>query len=86
MGKQPRSVRAHLDKHGRVVIPADMRKDLDMQPGEALTIILQENQLRIITLNEAVKRSQKLAREVTGGRTGLVDEFIAERRREAERE
>jgi AbrB family looped-hinge helix DNA binding protein len=86
MGTEARSVRAYLDKHGRVVIPADMRKELDMEPGEALTIILRDNELRIITLNEAVRRAQTVARQVTGGRTGLVDEFIAERRREAERE
>jgi AbrB family looped-hinge helix DNA binding protein len=81
-----RSVRAYLDKHGRVLVPADMRRELGMEPGEALTIILEDNELRIITLEEAVRQVQALSRQVTGGRTGLVDEFIAERRREAERE
>ena len=57
MGTTARSVRAYIDKHGRVVIPADMRKALGMEPGEALTIILDGRELRMITLDEAVGKN-----------------------------
>jgi hypothetical protein len=46
----------------------------------------EDDVLRISTLDSAIKRIQAAVRAKTGGREGLVDEFIAERRREAERE
>jgi len=80
------SFRVRMDSNGRIVVPAEVRKELRLEPGEALTLIVQDNAVRIISLREALKQVQALARKKTGGRTGLVDEFIAERRREAERE
>ena len=80
------SFRVRMDSNGRIVVPSEVRKELNLEPGEALTLISENGEMRILSLREAVRRAQETARKVVGNRTGLVDEFIAERRREAERE
>jgi AbrB family looped-hinge helix DNA binding protein len=80
------AVRSKVDKHGRVLIPSEIRRELGLEPGEAISLVIEDGALKIISVARAIQHMQEVARRYTGGRTGLVDEFIAERRREAERE
>lgn len=57
-----------------------------MEPGGKVTLVLDKGALELMTLHESIRRVQEDVRRYTGGRQGLVDEFIADRRREAERE
>ena len=74
-----------LDRHGRVVIPAEHRRALGLEEGDAVVVSLNEGELRILSRTEAIKRAQDMVRKYTKGRS-LVDELIAERRAEAARE
>ena len=74
-----------LDRHGRVVIPAEHRRALGLEEGDAVVVSLNEGELRILSRTEAIKRAQDMVRQYTKGRS-LVDELIAERRAEAARE
>ncbi len=76
---------ARVDGHGRIVIPAEYRRALNMKEGEPVAIRLEEGAIRIFTLAEGIRRAQALVTSRTKGRS-LVDELIAERRAEAERE
>jgi AbrB family looped-hinge helix DNA binding protein len=78
--------RTRLDSQGRLVIPAAIRKQLDLRADEPLTLQIEDGELRIRSVRAGIRRAQELAAKYVKGRTGLVDEFIAERRREAERE
>jgi AbrB family looped-hinge helix DNA binding protein len=78
--------KTRIDPQGRIVIPAEVRQQLGMKPGDALSLRVIDGELRITTYAEAIRRVQEFMRSKVGNRTGLVDEFIAERRREAERE
>ncbi len=78
--------KARIDRQGRLVIPAEIRRELGLEPGEAVTLTVEDGYLRLMTLRQAVKRAQDVVARHTGGKKGLVDEFIADRRREAERE
>ncbi|MEM7132102.1 MAG: AbrB/MazE/SpoVT family DNA-binding domain-containing protein [Chloroflexota bacterium] len=70
--------------HGnRIVIPASIRKELGLQIGDALTLILENGQLRLISHDQAVKKAQKLLRQYLPPDTPLVDELITDRRQEA---
>jgi AbrB family looped-hinge helix DNA binding protein len=76
----------NVDKHGRIVIPAEFREQLELAPGTRVRIWVEDGALHLMSLDEGIRQAQEIARQVTGGRKGIVDEFIAERRREAERE
>ena len=69
-----------VDSQGRVVIPAELRQELEIKPGSAIGIRLEGDQLSLFTVKQGIRRAQKIAREHTKGRTGLVDEFLRERR------
>ena len=77
---QKQSFRVKVDSQGRLVIPAAARDALGITPREPLSLIVEEDQLRIVTLTQAIKNAQATARRHTKGRTGLVDEFLRERR------
>lgn len=71
---------------GRLVIPAEHRRALGLEIGDEVIVRVEDNELRILTRAEAIKRAQKkVRRHVKGGRS-LVDELNAERRAEAKRE
>ena len=76
------AISTHIDKHGRIVIPAEFRRELGVECSDKVLMRMNDGRLEIYTLQNAVKRTQDRMRELTGGRTGLVDEFIADRRRE----
>ena len=72
-----------VDRHGRVVIPAEYRRALGLQEGDAVMIRLDDGALRIVTRPEAIRRAQELVTRRTSGERSLVDELTAERRAEA---
>lgn len=76
---------ARVDKQGRILIPAEIREQLGVKPGDKLNLVMKGRELRVLTLDEAIRQLQDYVEGITGGRKGILDEFIAERRREAER-
>ena len=77
--------RVTLGEQGRFVVPAEVRRSLNLQPGDQLVIHTEDDRL-VIEKVEAVER-RLLARfaNVAPG-VSLVDELIAERREWANRE
>jgi AbrB family looped-hinge helix DNA binding protein len=71
--------RPRLDKQGRVVIPADFRDKLGLEPGTELSMWIEEGQLVIMSLDEALRRVRGIIKK-RAGRRSMVDELIAERR------
>jgi AbrB family looped-hinge helix DNA binding protein len=81
-----KAFRTHLSQGGRVVIPADYREALGLKPGDDVMLVLEENEVRLITPHQAVKRAQSLVRQyVPPGRT-LTEELLADRRQEVRRD
>lgn len=78
--------KTRLDRHGRVVIPAEYRRALGLKEGDEVTVQLDDGVLRILSKGEAIRRAQDLVTRRTGGERSLVDELVAERRAEAARE
>lgn len=75
-----------LGAGGRVVIPAPFRAALGMKPGDKLTVYLEENEVRIYTRREGIRRAQEIIRKYIPEGVNLADELIAERRAEAAKE
>lgn len=79
---------AEIRQGGRIVIPAEFRKALDIHEGDKLLVRLQDGELRITTRRAQIQEAQKKFRAMfpDGGGRCWSDEMIAERRAEAARE
>lgn len=71
---------------GRIVIPADVRKQLGMDVGDEVCLGIAEDVLTVQTRRAALRRLQDKLRKKLPKGVSLVDELIAERRKEAENE
>lgn len=76
----------HLSQGGRIVIPAGYRKALGLKPGDDVVLVLEGNEMRLVTPHQAVKRAQSLVRQYVSKGRALADELIADRRQEVRRE
>ena len=78
---------AKVSASGRLSLPAEFRKAVGLERGGNVVIALDGREMHIMTTAEAVARSQAIARRLLKGKAKVsVDDFIAERHREAERE
>jgi AbrB family looped-hinge helix DNA binding protein len=75
-------VKTHLTQGGRIVIPADYRKALGLKPGDDVVLVLEGDEVRLVTPRQAVRRAQSLVRQYVSKGRALADELITERRQE----
>jgi AbrB family looped-hinge helix DNA binding protein len=75
-----------LGPDGRVVIPAAFREAIGLKEGDVLFARLEDGEVRLLTPTAAIRRAQALVRQYVPEGVSLVDELIAERRKEAARE
>ena len=79
-------MRSTIGEGGRLVIPAAVRKAMGIEPGDEVSLTLEDAELRIISTRKAIERAQALVRKYVLEGVSLVDELIRERRDEASRE
>lgn len=85
-GELADQMRVIIGPGGRIVIPAPYRQALNLDEGDAVVIRLDGEELHLVSYETELQRVRELvSRHVPAG-ISLVDELIAERRREAERE
>ncbi len=77
------SKESKLGEKGQVVIPAEFRSALDLKPGDQVMMILEGTSVRLTTRAALVKRLRGVFKSDDG--RNITDEFLAERRAEAER-
>ena len=77
---------AKLGENGRVVIPAPFRKALGLRAGDEVLLELGDDEVRVLPANAAVARAQRLVRKYIAPDVKLVDDLIADRRKDSERE
>jgi AbrB family looped-hinge helix DNA binding protein len=81
------TARAKIDKAGRILIPAKLRAELNVEPGDPVVLETSGDELRVRPYRLAIREAQAIVRKYIPDRNrSLVDELIAERRKEAERE
>ncbi|MCH7997735.1 MAG: AbrB/MazE/SpoVT family DNA-binding domain-containing protein [Chloroflexi bacterium] len=80
------SIKTKIGLGGRVVIPANYRKQLGIKPGDEVIVTLDHGELHILTLDQAIKRAQALVRRYVPEGRMLSEELISQRREEAARE
>jgi AbrB family looped-hinge helix DNA binding protein len=77
------AVRVKLNEGGRIVIPAEYRRELGLEEGDMLIVERDGDGLHIRSALAALERAQALfLAHVPPGTGSLADELIAERRAE----
>jgi AbrB family looped-hinge helix DNA binding protein len=75
---------AQVGARGRLVLPAAIRRRLDLHEGDRVLLTVEEpGVLRLTTAREVARRVKGSLRDLGAGRD-LVAELLAERRREAD--
>jgi AbrB family looped-hinge helix DNA binding protein len=79
-------VRAKLNANGRVVIPAAVRRALNLKPGDELIMRVEDGELRLSTRRQALARARRMIRRYIPSDEDLTQSLIDDRREEAARE
>ena len=74
-----------VGERGRLVLPAPLRRRLNLQPGDRLIATVDEERgIRLVAARDLARQLRGLYAEMAPERS-LVDELIAERREDARR-
>jgi bifunctional DNA-binding transcriptional regulator/antitoxin component of YhaV-PrlF toxin-antitoxin module len=82
----PLQVALQIGADGRVLIPAELRRQMKIDASGRLTARIVDGELRLISPLAALDQLWSYVRENDKGSGSAVDELIAERRAEAARE
>ncbi len=75
-----------LSSGGRIVIPVEMRKELDIDAGDEILLRMKGRMIELYTRDQAIREIQERVRQFVPEGVSLADELIAERRVEAANE
>lgn len=78
--------RTRLNDNGRIVIPAGIRQELALRPGDTLLLSVEDGVLKIESQQARIRRVQQSLRQFIAPDRVLSDELVAERNDEAQRE
>ncbi|HMD64913.1 MAG TPA: AbrB/MazE/SpoVT family DNA-binding domain-containing protein [Stellaceae bacterium] len=80
------TLRARIGPSGRLVIPAAQRRELGLKAGDEVLIRVEDDELRISSVNRRIERVQALVRKYNPKGELLSQSLIRERRAEAAKE
>ena len=86
---EPHFVYGKINENGRIVIPAALRQQMGIKPGESVLMEVEDGVLRMESHRARIRRIQEEFRKhvsIKPGETLMSDQLIAERREEARRE
>jgi len=84
--ERPQAYAVTMADRGRLVLPAEIRARLDIKEGDRLTLVVDpDGSIHLLTAKAFIARLRGAFKHLAPGRS-LVDELIAERRREAAKE
>ncbi|WP_404864326.1 AbrB/MazE/SpoVT family DNA-binding domain-containing protein [Georhizobium sp. MAB10] len=75
----PKRERVKLGEGGRFVIPAFMRDEMGIKPGEMLICHVVDGELRVRSYLDNIRRIQERSAPYKKPGESVVDEFLAER-------
>lgn len=78
-------ISVRLGDRGRLVLPAVVRRQLQLRAGERLLLMVDSGSIRLVPARQQVRETRGIYRHLAPKRS-LADELIAERRAEATRE
>ncbi|MBE3577909.1 MAG: AbrB/MazE/SpoVT family DNA-binding domain-containing protein [Limnochordales bacterium] len=79
--------RATIDRRGRLCIPVQIRKELNLHEGDTVIVEpVNAGEFRVIRLANAVQKGRGIYGNLRKGGESVVSELIRDRRHEAQRE
>lgn len=79
-------VKTRLNDNGRIVIPAGIRQELGLRPGDTLLLSVEDGVLKVESQQARIRRVQQSLRQLIPSGRVLSDELITKRREGAQRE
>jgi AbrB family looped-hinge helix DNA binding protein len=80
------TVKTRINEQGRIVIPAEIRREMNIKPGETVLMSFEDGVLKIESHRARIRRIQEEFKKYAKPGVLASDELIAERREEARRE
>ena len=81
------AVATKMSENGRITFPASIRAAVGLERGGNVIVEVVDGELHVRTVAQAMERARAIARKIAAGKKGAsVDDFLADRRREAERD
>lgn len=74
---------SQMDKHGRILIPSNIRNSLNYKHGDTFVIRAIDDELHIVSINKEIKAAQSLFKKYSTSSNSVVNEFLESRRTEA---
>jgi bifunctional DNA-binding transcriptional regulator/antitoxin component of YhaV-PrlF toxin-antitoxin module len=80
-------VATKMSENGRITFPLGVRAEAGLERGGSVIVEVIDGELHVRSVARAMERARALSRGILSGKKGVsVDDFLAERRREAKRE
>ena len=79
-------MKTKIHEGGRLVIPAAYRKALGLKPGDEVQLLLEDDEIRLLSTRRAITRAQAFTRKLVPKGRSMVEDLLRERREEAARE
>jgi len=83
---QIEDVSTRINENGRIVIPASIRRAMDLKAGDTVLLRYEDGVLQIESYREKIRRIQEEFKKFSKPGVLMSDELVAERREEARRE
>jgi AbrB family looped-hinge helix DNA binding protein len=74
-----RAIGAIIGEGGRLVIPAELRKLMDVAPGDRVSLRVENGYLQVVSQSMILKKIREIAAKVKKPGESVVDEFIVDR-------
>jgi AbrB family looped-hinge helix DNA binding protein len=78
--------RSTITSGGRLVIPAAIRKELNLNEGEEVILKVECGELHVLTYKHAVQKAQALVQKYNKKNTSLTEVLFKMRREESDNE
>jgi AbrB family looped-hinge helix DNA binding protein len=83
---QKDTVKVKIGPEGQIALPAHMRAALNVKEGDTVWLVLEDGEIHVADAHAITHRVRSMLGKASPGAIGSADDFIAERRHEAERE
>jgi AbrB family looped-hinge helix DNA binding protein len=81
------AVTTKMSENGRMTVPASIRAAVGLERGGDVIVEVVDGELHVRTVAQAMERARAAARKIMGRKKGgTVEDFLADRRRDAARE
>ena len=72
----------NMDRHGRIMIPSEVRKLLNIKPGDKVNLEICENEVKIIDANKVISQMYSIFTKNRNDRKEVIVDDLDDRKNE----